>query len=125
VMREMRVELDLIKGEVGSVEVFPPKRAFTDSRGNRHRHLRYLDHSPPYQGRVACGQSSVLVFEWERCAIDQELAWRAPVYTADKSWKKLKLGVSIPSNPVVTLDGALVSLLRCGDFSAVEQGFTR
>src|SRR6266481_2878133 len=24
-----------------------------------------LDHSPPYQGRVACGQSSVLVFEWE------------------------------------------------------------
>src|SRR5258707_9765832 len=35
-----------------------------------------LDHSPPYQGRVACGQSSVLVFEWEWCAIDkdQELA---------------------------------------------------
>jgi len=42
------------------VEVLPPKPAFTDSRGNRHRHLRYLDHSPPYQGRVACGQSSVL-----------------------------------------------------------------
>jgi hypothetical protein len=47
------------------VEVLPPKPAFTDSRGNRHRHLRYLDHSPPYQGRVACRQSSVLVFEWE------------------------------------------------------------
>ncbi len=38
-----------------------------------HRHLRYLDHSPPYQGRVACGQSSVLVFEWEWCAIDKDL----------------------------------------------------
>src|SRR5580704_10716701 len=47
------------------VEVLPPKPAFTDSRGNRHRHLRYLDHSPPYQGRVACRQSSVLVFELE------------------------------------------------------------
>src|SRR5260370_21537272 len=56
------------------VEVLPPKPAFTDSRGNRHRHLRYLDHSPPYQmGRVACGQSSVLVFEWEWCAIDKDL----------------------------------------------------
>jgi fructose-bisphosphate aldolase class II len=32
-----------------------------------------LDHSPPYQGRVACGQSSVLVFEWEWCAIDKDL----------------------------------------------------
>ena len=55
------------------VEVLPPKPAFTDSRGNRHRHLRYLDHSSPYQGRVACGQSSVLVFEWEWCAIDEDL----------------------------------------------------
>lgn len=55
------------------VEVPPPKPAFTDSRGNRHRHLRYLDHSPPYQGRAACGQSSVLVFEWEWCAIDKDL----------------------------------------------------
>jgi hypothetical protein len=55
------------------VEVLPPKPAFTDSRGNRHRYLRYLDHSPPYQGRVACGQSSLLVFEWEWCAIDKDL----------------------------------------------------
>jgi len=53
--------------------VLPPKPAFKDSRGNRHRHLRYLDHSPPYQGRVACGQSSELVFEWEWCAIDKDL----------------------------------------------------
>ena len=56
------------------VEALSPKPAFTDSRGNRHRHLRYLDHSPPYQGRIACGQSSVLVFEWEWCAIDKDLA---------------------------------------------------
>jgi hypothetical protein len=55
------------------VEVLPPKPALTDSRGNRHRHWRYLDHSPPYQGRVACGESSVLVFEWEWCAIDKDL----------------------------------------------------
>jgi hypothetical protein len=55
------------------VEVLPPQPASTDSRGNRHRHLRYLDHSPPYQGRVACGQSSVLVFEWEWCPIDNDL----------------------------------------------------
>src|ERR1700676_1398012 len=55
------------------VEVLPPKPAFTDSRGNRHRHLLYFGHSPPYQGRIACGQSSVLVFEWEWCAIDKDL----------------------------------------------------
>ena len=27
----------------------------------------------PYQGQVACGQSSLLVFEWEWCAIDKDL----------------------------------------------------
>ena len=40
----------------------PSKTSVHRFEGNRHLHLRYLDHSPPYQGRVACGQSSVLVF---------------------------------------------------------------
>src|SRR3984893_17741095 len=38
------------------------KRGIVQLSSTPHPHLRYLEHSPPYQGRVPCGQSSVLVF---------------------------------------------------------------
>jgi ribonuclease VapC len=38
-----------------------------------------------------------------RACLALGIALRAPVYTADRSWKKLKFGRSDPCNPLATL----------------------
>jgi len=74
-----------------------PKPA-SQIRGNRLRPRVIWTIVSPYQGRVACGQSSVLVFEWDGAPLTKIWNWHRlwtyarRLVTAERHVKVFKMG---------------------------------